>query len=412
MFDVARIRSRFPSLSPGVIFLDNPGGTQVAQGVIDEIARYFRECNANHGGAFRTSRISDALVAETRSAVASFLNAASPDEVVFGQNMTSLTFHLSRSLASRLAPGDEVVVTRLDHDANVSPWTLIARDRGAVVRWVDFDPDSGRWDLDSLARELSGKTRIVALGWASNALGTINPVKEAVRLARQAGAPPRRRALTFIDAVHYAPHGPIDVKDVGCDFLACSGYKFFGPHIGILWGRHELLEELPAYKVRPSGNHAPDKWETGTQSFESITGTLGALRHIAGVGDGQAGTDRAALLRGMLTIQEYEKTLTRALLTGLGKVPGLTLYGPREVDGRAPTFSFTLEGYTPRQVTEELDRAGIYAWDGNYYALGVTERLGLEDRGGMVRVGAVHYNTEDEIDRLVGVLVELSRRKR
>lgn len=405
MFDVQHVRSRFPSLSAGAIFLDNPGGTQVAQGVIDEITRYFRECNANHGGAFETSRHSDALVAEARAAVAAFLNASCPAEVVFGQNMTSLTFHLSRSLASRLAPGDEVLVTRLDHDANVSPWTLIARDRGATVRWVDFDPESGRWSLDSFARELTGRTRIVALGWASNALGTINPVKDAVRLARQAGA------LTFIDAVHYAPHGPIDVEDVGCDFLACSAYKFFGPHIGILWGRHELLEELQAYKVRPSGNHPPDKWETGTQSFESIAGTLGALRHIAQVGDDGANTNRAALLAGMHAIQAYEKELTHALLKGLAEVPGLTLYGPREAAGRAPTFSFTLSGYTPRQVTEELDRAGIYAWDGNYYALGVTERLDLEDKGGMVRVGAVHYNTVDEIERLVRVLLDLSRRK-
>jgi cysteine desulfurase family protein (TIGR01976 family) len=403
MLDVKLVRARFPSLASGANFLDNPGGTQVTQGVIDAIARYFTENNANHGGTFLSSRRSDAVVEKARLAVAAFLNAANVSEISFGQNMTSLTFHLSRSLAFRLNPGDEVVVTRLDHDANVSPWTLIARDRGAVVKWVDFDPETGRWSLTEFERHLSKKTKLVALGWASNALGTINPVKEAAQLARSAGA------LSFIDAVHYAPHAPIDVLDVGCDFLACSAYKFFGPHVGILWGRLALMEEIPAYKVRPSGNHPPDKWETGTQSFEAIAGTLAALEHIASNGGPEATTDRPGLLAGMRAIQDYERELTRALLSGLTSVPGLRLWGPNELEGRAPTFSFTLDGYAPRQVTERLDEAGIYAWDGNYYALGVTERLGLEGSGGMVRVGAVHYNTVEEIEKLVEVLRDLTR---
>ena len=413
MLDVEKVRSRFPALASGSVFFDNPGGTQAVSGVAEAISRYLHETNANHGGAFATSRSSDALVEEVRAAVADFLGAARREEVVFGANMTTLTMHLSRSLALSLSPGDEVVVTRLDHDANVSPWLLIARDRGATVRWVDFDPADGTWSVEALRREVNARTRLVAVGWASNALGTVNPVKEAARAAHEVGA------LCFVDAVHWAPHGAIDVRDAGCDFLACSAYKFFGPHLGILWGRYDLLDRLPAYKVRPSGNEPPDKWETGTQSFEAIAGTLAALSHLAWLGElfGEAPTrgtaekvsrpSRAALRAGMAVVNEHEAELSRALLDGLSTVPGLRLYGiadPARLDRRVATYSFTLEGYTPRQVAEQLAAERIHVWDGNYYALGVTERLGLEESGGMVRVGAVHYNTLEEVHRLVAEL--------
>ena len=410
MLDVAALRSEFPALKAGTVFLDNPGGTQVPRRVTEAMTRYLLETNANHGGAFATSRRSDAVVAAARAAAADFLGGV-PEEVVFGQNMTSLTFHVSRSLARLVGPGDEVVVTRLDHDANVAPWLLLAADRGATVRWVDFDPEDCTWSVESFAAQLSTRTRIVAVGLASNAVGTVNPVADACRLAREAGA------LSYVDAVHFAPHGPIDVAALGCDFLACSAYKFFGPHLGILWGRRELLEGLVAYKVRPSSPEPPEKWETGTQSFESIAGAGAALDYLASVGErfgarregGTVGPSgrRPTFGAAMESIHAYEATLTRALHEGLATVPGLRVRGIGDPDAfgrRVPTFSFTLEGHAPRAVCEALDRDGIAAWDGNYYALEALERLGLEGTGGMVRVGAVHYNTLDDVDLLVSSL--------
>lgn len=405
--DLPQIRAQFPSLSRAGVFLDNPGGTQIAQASLDRTLAYLTHHNANHGGAFATSRASDAVLDEARQAVADFLNAPRPEEIVFGPNMTSLTFSLSRAIAKTWNPGDEIVVTRLDHDANISPWLLAAQDRGCSVRWVDFHPVDGTLDLETFGRALKGKPRLVAVGYASNALGTINPLKKIIAMARAAGA------LVYIDAVQYAPHGPIDVQDLDCDFLACSAYKFFGPHVGMLYGRYELLDRLHAYKVRPAPDDPPGKFETGTQNHEGIAGVLGALEYLEWVGetfgghyaekygDGFSGR-RLRLKQAMAAIRAYEYELSRLLLDILEETPGVTLYGlrdPRRLEERVPTFSFTLQGCHSQQVAEDLDQRGFYVWDGNYYALAVTERLGLEESGGMVRVGPVHYNTVEEIER-------------
>ena len=411
--DSALIRSQFPSLDRPAIFFDNPGGTQIARSSAERIQRYLLECNANHEGAFATSRQSDAILDEAHAAMADFLNAARPEEIIFGANMTTLTLHISRSLARQLKPGDEIVVTRLDHDANISPWLLVAEDRGCKVTWIDFDPQDCTLKLDEFEQALERKPRIVAFGYASNAVGTINPVRKITEMAHAAGA------LVYVDAVQYAPHGPIDVQALGVDFLVCSSYKFFGPHAGILYGRYELLEQLKAYKVRPAPNSLPGKFETGTQNHEGIAGVLGALEYFEWLGKtfgagqeeglrerGYSGR-RLELKKGLTALRAYEFELSRALLATLGQVPGLHLYGlaePRKLDQRVPTFSFTLEGKQPRAVAEALAEAGIYVWDGNYYALAVTERLGVEASGGMVRVGAVHYNTLEEVARLGEVL--------
>jgi cysteine desulfurase family protein (TIGR01976 family) len=377
--------------------------------------RYLQHTNANHGGAFRTSRESDALVAEARQAMADFLNAGRPEEIIFGQNMTSLTLHMSRSLARLLSPGDELVVTRLDHDANIAPWLLIAEDRGCHVRWVDIHPQDCTLDMEDMQRQITPRTKIVAVGYASNAVGTINGVRRVVELAHNVGA------LCYIDAVQYAPHKPIDVQALNCDFLACSAYKFFGPHTGILYGKYELLDSLRAYKVRPAGNEPPDKFETGTQSFESIAGVLAAIEYFTWIGTtlGQEFAERyqshfngrrLVLKQAMAAIEAYEIELNQALLKGFNTIPGLHVWGITDLDcmnQRVPTFSFTLKGWPPRAVAEALDKKNIYVWDGNYYALAVMERLELEEQGGMVRVGAVHYNTGDEVARLVGVLQEV-----
>jgi cysteine desulfurase family protein (TIGR01976 family) len=406
--DPVRIRACFPALTSPDVYLDNPGGTQVPHHVIDRMVDYLVTKNANHEGAFATSRASDALVDEARRAAADFFNAAQPEEIVFGANMTTLTFHLSRSLALSLQPGDEIVVTRLDHDANISPWLRVAEDHGCVVRWLDFDVEDGTLRLDQLDALLTPRTRLVACGYASNALGTINPVAHIIARARQAGA------LTYIDAVHYAPHAPIDVQALGCDFLVASAYKFFGPHVGVLYGRYDLLESLPAYRIRPAPNLPPGKFETGTGNFEGLAGLLGALDYLTWVGESFGGEHaeryrptfigrRLLLKQAMSAIRAYEIEMGGALLAELSSIPGLTIHGlsdPRRLDQRAPTVSFTLAGREPRAVAEALGRQGIYAWDGNYYALAVTERLGLEGTGGMVRVGLAHYNTFQEIDRL------------
>jgi cysteine desulfurase family protein (TIGR01976 family) len=411
MFDVKAVREHFPALASGALFFDNPAGTQIAREALDRMNGYLVGCNSNHGGVFRTSRASDATVSDARAAMADLLGARSPSEISFGQNMTSLTFAVSRSIAAGLSAGDEIVCTRLDHDANVSPWLLAARDRGCTMRWVDFNPADCTWDAEELARRITPRTRLVAVGWASNATGTVNPVADAVRLAHAAGA------LCFVDAVHYAPHGPIDVTALGCDLLACSAYKFFGPHTGVLYGRQELMERLPAYKVRPAGDEPPDKWETGTQSFESIAGVLGAVEYLAWVGESfgappSGGGRRGALRAAMEAIRGQERELSRRMLRGISSVPHLHIHGitdPARPDARVPTFSFTIDGVHPRRICEELDRGGIYAWDGNYYALEVTTRLGLEGKGGMVRVGAVHYNTPEEVDALASALCEIAK---
>lgn len=409
------IREQFPALHRPVMFLDNPGGTQIAQQSIHRINEYLLNHNANHGGAFDTSRESDALLEDAHIAMADFLNAARPQEIVFGANMTTLTLHISRSLARTWQPGDKIVVTRLDHDANVTPWVLAAADRGVTVRWVDFHHEDGTLNLEQMQKALEGRPRLVAVGQASNALGTINPLEKIIPMAHAAGA------LVYVDAVQYAPHGPIDVQQLGCDFLVCSAYKFFGPHAGILYGRYELLDNLFAYKVRPAPNSLPGKYETGTQNHEGIAGVLGAVEYLEWVGAnyGAAFADtyatqyngrRRLLKQAMSAIRADEYEVSRLMLDILDEIPGLHLYGlrdPQRVTERVPTFSFTLKNWTPRQAAAELSRRGINVWDGNYYALNVTEQLGLEDKGGMVRVGPVHYNTLEEITEFGRILGEI-----
>lgn len=409
------IRSQFPALERPAIFFDNPGGTQVAQPVLDRMNAYLIEHNANHGGAFQTSRESDAILEETRTALADFFNATRPEEIVFGNNMTSLTFTISRAIAREWGPGDEIVVTRMDHDANITPWVMAAEDRGCTVRWVDFHPEDGTLDMESFQKALEGRPRLVAFGYASNALGTINPVSKLVRMAHEAGA------WAYVDAVQYAPHGPIDVQALDCDFLAASSYKFFGPHAGALFGKYEHLERLNAYKVRPASNEPPEKFETGTQNHEGIAGMLGAIEYLEWVGTsfGENYVEKYAdryqdrrlrLKQAMAAIRAYEYELSRGLLEVLEETPGLTLYGLKDVrrlEERVPTFSFTLQGQHPNWVAERLGDAGIYVWDGNYYALAVTERLGVEESGGMVRVGAVHYNTLEEVSRFRDALTKI-----
>lgn len=414
--DLSLIRSQFPALKKDAIFLDNPAGTQIAQQSLDRMNQYLIETNANLHGAFATARDSDVILDNARAAAADFLGAARPEEVVFGPNMTSLTFNLSRSLARWLQPGDEIVVTRLDHDANITPWTLIAEDRGCTIRWVDFDIETGTLNLDSLEAALDNKPKIVAIGYASNALGTINPVKKITRMAKDVGA------LVFIDAVQYAPHGPMDVQEIGCDFLACSPYKFYGPHQGLLYGKYELLDELKAYKVRPAYDNPPDKFETGTKSHEGMAGVLGAFEYLEWVGETfgqdyeQKFADRYSgralrLRKGLAAIRAYEYEISRALLSIFENTPGVRLFGPddpRKLEERVPTFAITVEGLHPRVVAEKLDKHNIYVWDGNYYALEVTNRLGLENTGGMVRIGPVHYNTIEEIERFGEALMSLA----
>jgi cysteine desulfurase family protein (TIGR01976 family) len=413
--DLPTIRQQFPALERPVVFLDNPGGTQICRQSLDRIHHYLVECNANHGGAFPTSRQSDALVEQARAAMADFLNAARPEEIVFGANMTTLTYTISRALGRTFNPGDTIVVTRLDHDANVSPWLQLAEDRNLRIRWVDFHPENGTLDLEDFQAAMQEKPRLAAFGYASNALGTINPVEKLVRMAHEAGA------LTYIDAVQYAPHGPIDVQRIGCDFLVCSSYKFFGPHLGALYGRYDLLESLPAYRVRPAPSEAPGKFETGTGNFEHISGLLGALEYFLWLSEsyggehrelyaGQVEGRRLELKTAMSALRAYEHELSRALLDILEETPGAKLYGltgAHQLEQRVPTFSFTLQGRSPLEVAEHMGSHNINIWNGNFYALAITQRLGLEDKGGLIRVGAAHYNTLAEIERFGEVLRDM-----
>ena len=414
------VRDQFPGLlnRPDAIFLDGPAGTQVPQRVIDAMVRYLTHTNANHGGVFATSVESDRILDDAHQAMADFLNAPSPQEIIFGNNMTSLAFQLSRSVAKVLKPGDEVMVTRLDHDANVTPWVLAARDAGATVRWIDIHREDCTLDLDSFRKQLSDKTKWVAAGMAANGMGTINDVATITREAKRAGA------TVFLDAVHYAPHGPIDVQALGCDFLACSAYKFFGPHVGVLWGKRALLESLPCYKVRPSSNELPGKWMTGTPNHEGIAGVGAAIDYLASLAgrasDGPADASlarpanrRAELKQAMAAIQQYEQTLSNHLLAGLAGRPRFRVWGVRDLhrlNERVPTIAITCKDVSPLNLSQYLADEQIYTWAGNMYAVEVCEQLGLEATGGIVRLGMVHYNTTREIDLVLRVLDEMPDR--
>jgi len=408
--DLMWIRSQFPSLAQTVnghpvAFLDGPGGTQVPQRVIDAIGGYLARDNANTAGAYPTSRRTDAMISGARAAMADFFNC-DPDEVIFGQNMTALTFALSRALGRQFGPGNEIVLTHLDHDANISPWRAL-EERGVSIRFADINLADCTLDMHDLARKISGHTRLVAVGYASNAVGTINNVKEVVRLARDAGA------LSYIDAVHYAPHGPIDVRALDCDFLVCSTYKFFGPHMGVLYGKREHLKRLQPYKVRALTNDSPFRWEWGTLNHECIAGITACVEYLADLGhrvDPAVQKRRDALLAAYGAIQQHERDLAERLIRGLLALPGLKLYGisdPKRFDERCPTIAVRIEGYTPLELATKLGERGFFTWDGNYYAIDLTERLDVEKSGGFLRIGLVHYNTADEVERLVTALKDI-----
>ena len=413
--DVEAVRDHFPSLSREidgrqVVYLDGPGGTQVPRECIAAITTYLERSNANHGGAFTASVETDALVEKAHAAGADFVGAHDPDEIVFGPNMTTLTLSISRAIGRELRTDDEIVLTRLDHDANVAPWLAVAEERGVKVRWLEVDEVECTLDLAELERVLGPRTRVVAIGLASNAVGTINDVSRAVSIAHSAGA------LTYVDAVHAGPHLPIDVSSLRADFLVCSPYKFFAPHLGMLYGRREHLERLRAYRVRPAGDAPPGKFETGTQNHEALAGLLGSFEYLASLGRayGAAPPDasrREALSAAMRAIRRYERGLIGPLIAGLQGVAGLRIRGitdPARLDERVPTVAFTMEGFHPRQIAEHLASRAISAWDGDYYAWELIRALGLAETGGMLRVGLVHYNTAEEIGALTAALQELT----
>jgi cysteine desulfurase family protein (TIGR01976 family) len=401
--DLQSVRRQFPALSlrvdgQPVVYLDNPAGTQVPQRVIDRTAEYSRTMNANQGGAFATSQRSDALIAQVRQAVAAFLNA-SADEIVFGPNMTTLTFAVSRAIGRELRPGDEILVTRLEHDANVSPW-LALQERGAVVRFVDIKVPECTLDMSDLERQLGARTRLVAVTHASNAVGTIPDLAAISRAAHAVGA------WLWVDAVHYGPHGPIDVRAIDCDFLVCSSYKFYGPHQGILYGRRELLQRLRPYKVRPSSDEGPSRWETGTQNHECLAGVLGALEYLAELGGGD-GVVRASLQAAMHRMRAHERALAARLIDGLQQIRGVQLYGltaPEDLERRAPTVSLTWPPHRPEAMARWLGNHQVFATHGDHYATELMSRLGLAEHGGTLRIGIAHYNTASEIDLMLELL--------
>jgi cysteine desulfurase family protein (TIGR01976 family) len=434
--DLAYVRAQFPALGQTVnghpaAFLDGPGGTQVPQRVIDAISDYLCRDNANTGGAYATSRHTDAMIAEARGAMADFLHCGD-DEVVFGPNMTTLTYAMSRAIGRELRPGDEIVVTRLDHDANVSPWLQMAEDRGITVRWAEIHDEDCTLDMADLDSKINSKTKLVAVGYASNAVGTINPVKEIVRLAHAAGA------IAYIDAVHYGPHGLIDVAALDCDFLVCSTYKFFGPHMGVLFGKREHLKRLQPYKVRPNTNAIPNCWEWGTMTHELIAGITACVEYFADLGRASTngatsmrvphpsrlsngGNDtagisgvkterRVAIEAAYTAIHDHERALLERIMTGLKKIPGLKVYGitdPARFHERCGTLAVRVAGHTPLELATKLGDRGFFTWDGNYYALNLTEHLDVEKSGGFLRIGLVHYNTAEEVDGLLAALREI-----
>ncbi len=417
--NLSAIRAQFPSLrqrnahGQQPVYFDGPGGTQVPQRVIDAMTDYLIKKNSNTHGQFITSQKTDETIHDARVAVADFINAPSHEQIIFGANMTTLTFHLSRSIAKTLQPGDEIIVTRLDHDANISPW-LALEEKGVVIRWLDFRPEDCTLDLAALEKLLSRRTKLLAVGYASNAVGTINDVKRLGEMVHGVGG------MIFVDAVHFAPHGPIDVQEIDCDFLACSAYKFFGPHAGVMYGKREMLEKLPPYKVRPQEATPPNKFETGTLNHEGLAGTIAAIDYLADLGKNYDDTKSQHLNNyhgrsrdlklAMTMIQKYERELSSKLLGGLKNISDLKIYGitdEKNFSHRTPTFAIRLSNITPEEVACRLGEEGIYVWDGNFYALEVTTRLGVEESGGVVRIGLVHYNTMEEIERLVLVLSEM-----
>lgn len=408
--DIAWVRSQFPALNQTVnghpaTFLDGPGGTQVPQSVIEAISGYLKDSNANTCGAYATSQRTNAVIEGARSAMGDFLGCDS-DEVVIGPNMTTLTFAISRAIGRELVPGDEIVLTHLDHDANVSPWRAL-EEKGAVIRMVDINDADCTLNMDDLARKITNRTRLVAVGYASNAVGTINDVHEVVRLAHAVGA------QVYIDAVHYAPHGPIDVRSLNSDFLACSTYKFFGPHMGVLYGKRGHLRKLTPFKLRANSNEAPNRWEWGTLNHECIAGITACVDYLADLGrrlDPSVNGRRQALKAAYDGIQQHERGLMESLIRGLLAVPGLRLYGisdPRRFDHRCPTVAVRIDGFTPLDLATKLGERGFFTWDGNYYAINLTERLNVERDGGFLRIGLAHYNTEEEVARLLTTLRDI-----
>ncbi|GAB4234494.1 MAG: cysteine desulfurase-like protein [Stanieria sp.] len=408
--DLKKIRAQFPALDQEingepVIFFDGPGGTQVPSSVMKAMSEYLEVSNANAHGAFVTSIKTDELIDSARLAMADFLGCGR-DEIVFGANMTTLTFSLSRAIARDLKPGDEIIVTQLDHYANVSPWRAL-EEQGVIVRTVDINIEDCTLDLADLKQKINERTKLVAVGYASNAVGTINDLAEVIKIAHAV------KALVFIDAVHYAPHGLIDVKKLDCDFLTCSAYKFFGPHVGILYGKREHLSRLRPYKVKPAPKEIPGCWETGTLNYEGLAGVVATIDYLADLGRQilpTAENRRAAIVEVMTAIANYERELSQHLITGLLQIPGLTFYGIRELqkfNWRTPTVAIRLREQTPYAVAKALGDRGIFTWHGNFYALGLTECLGIESSGGLLRIGLVHYNSVAEIDRLLIALTEI-----
>ena len=408
-FDLEAIRAQFPALSAadeGVerVYFDNPAGTQVPQRVADAMSDCLLTANANIGGHFRTSVAAGEIAENAQSAMQDFLNAPSPEEIVFGQNMTSLTFHLSRSIGRYFHAGDEIILSRMDHDANVEPWVLLARDHDLQIKWLPFDIETFEVDLSELENSLTDRTRLVCVCGASNLIGTVNDVNRISQLATEASA------WTYIDAVQSAPHVVTDVQDIGCDFLVCSPYKFFGPHQGVLWGRREALEALEPYKVRPAPDSIPWSFSPGTASHEGMAGTAAAVDYFAWVGETMSDSagDRAAQVRaGIRLLQEYEQGLSERLIGGLQALPGVTVQGitsPADMSRRVPTVAFTHATIAPDDIAAALARENIFAWSGHNYAVEVAQSLGILESGGAVRLGPVHYNSHDEIDRCLDSL--------
>jgi cysteine desulfurase family protein (TIGR01976 family) len=421
-YDLETVRSRFPALSitdngTPRIYFDNPAGTQVPQLVVDRMTQCLLESNANLGGYFTTSRLAVAVAESAHAAMADLLNAPSPDEIIFGQNMTTLTFHVSRSIGREFRAGDEIILSRMDHDANVTPWVLLARDLDLEVRWLPFDLRSFEFDLSALDELLNERTRLVCVGGASNMTGTIHDIKTISAKAHAAGA------WTYIDAVQSVPHVPTDVQEIGCDFLACSAYKFFGPHQGILWGRREILERLKPYKVRPAPATIPGAFETGTQSHEGMAGTAAAIDYFAWIGETMAqdylecnrryeGRSRY-VHAAMHCLFDYETKLTRHLISGLQELPGVKVQGITAADAmrrRVPTVSFTAAGMPSADIAAALAQRNIFVWSGHNYAVEAARALGTYDSGGCVRVGPVHYNSIQELDSLLVALEEILAR--